>query len=95
MTSLFDLWEFNQSIPGLCSGPPPPLIQLQELDLFSCIIIDTAGKGAFFVGRKVASSVILPILPITNLTLLSSSKASAPIRIKKLRLQIQGGTARE
>jgi hypothetical protein len=47
------------------------------------------------VGRKVASSVILPILPITNLTLLSSSKASAPIRIKKLRLQIQVGTARE
>jgi hypothetical protein len=57
------------------------------------IMIDSVGKGAFFVGRKVASSATIPILAITNLTALYFINASAPIRIKKLRLQIQGGTA--
>jgi len=54
---------------------------------FIQLIHSVAGKGAFFVGRKIASNVIIPILAITNLTPLYSSKASAPIRIKKLRLQ--------
>jgi hypothetical protein len=56
-------------------------------------MIDSVGKAAFFVGRKVASSVTIPILAITNLTPLYFIKASVPIKIKKLRLQIQGGTA--
>ena len=53
-------------------------------------MIDSVGKGAFFASQKVASSVTIPILAITNLTALYFINASAPIRIKKLRLQIQG-----
>jgi len=56
-------------------------------------MIDSVGKAAFFVGQKVASSVTISILAITNLILLFFIRASAPIRIKKLRLQIQGGAA--
>jgi hypothetical protein len=56
-------------------------------------MMESVGNGAFFVGRKVASSVTIPILAITNLTPLYFIKASLPIRIKKLSLQIQGGTA--
>jgi hypothetical protein len=56
-------------------------------------MMDSVGNGAFFVGGKVGSSVTIPILAITNLTPLYFIKASVPIKIKKLRLQIQGGTA--
>jgi hypothetical protein len=56
-------------------------------------MMDSVGNGAFFVGGKVVSNVTIPILAITNLTPLYFIKASVPIKIKKLRLQIQGGTA--